>query len=100
VFASVKISVPPVCATVPLPEIALPIVAVPVRLNIRAALFTTPPEPSVPLLDHSPTCSVPTLIMVPPLYVLVPLRTNVPVPILVKATVPDPSSMTPENVPG
>jgi len=67
VLLPVRITVPSVCLTVPLPEMALPIVVVPVRLNTRAALFTTAPVPSVPLAPPQPTYSVPALIVVPPL---------------------------------
>ena len=49
VFVPVSVTVPNVCVTVPLPEIALGIVAVSVRLNTSAALSTTAPLPSVPV---------------------------------------------------
>ncbi len=85
VLSPVRMTVPNVCVTVPLPEIALSIVVVPVRENTSAALFTTASVPSVPTDTSS---IVPSTIVVPPLYVLSAVRRSVPSPVFVSPTVP------------
>ena len=58
------------------------------RFIARALLSTTLPVPSVPVVPPAPTCNVPALIVVVPVYVFVPLSVKVPAPCLVRAPVP------------
>ena len=110
----------PDCATTPVPEITPDAVTVPAWVKLTAPEFamvfeTVAPvarfsssvapeavltalvaamEPAVPL----PTCSVPALTVVAPVYVLALSRLNVPLPALLIARVPEPFWMTPLNV--
>ena len=64
------------------------------RLTAKLALLITLPkiEPLVPPL---PSCKVPAVMVVGPLYVLLPVSTQVPAPIFVSPPVPE---IVPENV--
>ena len=53
------------------------------RLKIKAALFVTAPEPSVPVVPASPTCSVPAEIVRPPEKSLAPDSLTIPAPVFV-----------------
>ena len=56
----------PAWVSVPVPEMALATVIVFERLNASTALFTTLPEPSVPMMPPAPTCNVPAVMVVVP----------------------------------
>ena len=72
-----------------MPDNAPAMVMASLRLRIRSPLFTTAPEPVVPVVPPSPTCSVPAETVVTPEYVLAPDRVNVPEPDFVSAPVPE-----------
>ena len=56
------------CVTVPVPLMTPPTAsAASLRLKVKAALSTTAPVPSWPVVPPLPTCSVPALIVVVPL---------------------------------
>ncbi len=78
----------PACFRFPVPLIALLTVSALLRSNTSAALLVTAPVPSVPAVPPAPTCSVPALIVVVPLYVLLRLSVCVPVPVFVSPPVP------------
>src|SRR6185437_5344020 len=89
VFALDKVRMPdPACVNEPLPLIRLPIEILSVRLNCNAALLVTLFVPNDPLVLPAPTCNVPALMVVIPLYVLLPDKMNVPVPPFVKLPTP------------
>ena len=61
------------------------------------------PEPTMmfepemsPVAPPKPICSVPAAMFVSPVYVLLPARVMVPVPVLEIATLPAPSAMRPK----
>ena len=67
VFAPVRVVVPePTCVTEPVPEIALATDRALVRLKSKAALLTTLPEPSDPVVPVLPICKAPPLMVVVP----------------------------------
>jgi hypothetical protein len=70
------------------PEIALLTVIASLRLNARAALSVTLPEPKEPLVPPLPIWRVPAVIVVAPVYVFVPLNVNLKVPAFVSPAVP------------
>ena len=57
----------PDCVTVPVPEMRLLSLMALLLSYTKAALSTTPPVPKLPVVPPAPTCSVPALIVVPPL---------------------------------
>src|SRR4029079_4272951 len=74
VLAPVSVSVPaPSFVNAPVPLIALATANESLRLNVRAALFTTAPVPSVPIVPPLPIWSVPAEIVVVPPYVFAPV---------------------------
>ena len=58
------------------------------RLKDSTPLLVTFPVPKVPVVAPPPICKVPVLMMVSPLYVLVPESVKVPMPALVSEPVP------------
>ena len=62
-------------------------------------LTTTLPESEPALVDLSPICNTPSLIVVPPLKLLpIPVKVRLPLPLTARATVPAPSTMLPPKV--
>ena len=87
-LAPVSVVVPaPSFVTLPDPLIAPPKAEASLRLKISAALFTTLPA-RLPAVPPAPTCRVPALTVVPPLYEFVPVKMVVPLPACVTAPVP------------
>src|SRR5437762_3353461 len=58
------------------------------RLKASAALFVTLPA-MLPVVPPLPTCRTPAEMVVPPVYVLLPVRMSLPVPLLVTVPVPE-----------
>ena len=73
----------------PAPEMTPPIEKLAERSISKMLLSVTLPriEPDVPPL---PSCNAPALMVVPPVYELIPVKVNVPAPCLVKAMEPVP----------
>ena len=66
-MAPVKVRVPaPSLVKVPVPLMALAAVKLSDRLMVKAALLTTAPEPSVPVVLPEPICKVPAVMVVVP----------------------------------
>ncbi len=78
----------PIWSTEPVPLMACVMLFASERLNANMPLSTTPAVPSVPVVPPLPTCKVPALIVVVPLYVFVAVSTVVPVPFWFNVPVP------------
>ena len=79
----------PACTSEPVPDTTLLSVKASDRLIANDALFVTLPVPSEPVAPPSPICSVPALIVVPPMYVLLdPERICVPAPFFLNNNAP------------
>ncbi|MOA40380.1 hypothetical protein D3C78_1622480 [compost metagenome] len=78
----------PFCCTAPLPDTTPAKVKTSLRLNTRLLLLVILPatEPVAPPL---PICSVPALMLVPPVWVLAPASTVIPLPFCSTAPAPD-----------
>jgi len=88
-LAPVSVVVPvPAWVSVPVPLIALATVRALLRLIVNAGVIDDAPAPSAPVVPPLPTCSVPALIVVTPVYVLAPVKIVVPVPACVSVPVP------------
>ena len=61
----------------PMPLMVLATVTSSERLKIRAPLFSTLPVPKVPDAPPAPTCKVPLLMEMMPLWVLLPVSVTV-----------------------
>ena len=74
--------------SVPVPLSAPVIVVLPDRLYVRLALSVIAPVPRLPVVPPLPTCSVPAVMLVVPVYVLLAARMVVPDPACVRLPVP------------
>ena len=90
VLLNVKLPSPEIVAVVPITplRVTLPLLDIS-KLEIRAELIVIPLVPVMaPTEPPFPTCSLPELTVVAPVYVFAPARTNVPAPDFTRLPLP------------